>query len=221
MAFTSTESYTHLWTLLWLSLSNLCHKKKAFSFIQNILCRLDFPCCCCCCCWRVGLRASPVVFSMWSLQNIFLTSKFSYLLLFFCNLSHKSKNYIQVLVIYFFATSALKVKLGVQTRARQLIANHLDESLWLTNQKTREQQSHHIYYTLLSRRCGAELWCAYYQQSFCFGRKTAKSRHWSKFLAKKSLLFQKRVAKFSPVFFFFWGVGGGCRHRLVYRLHIQ
>ncbi len=43
-----------------------------------------------------------------------------------------------------------KLKLGLQNRCEKLvIANHLDESLWLGNHRNREQYSDHIYYTLL------------------------------------------------------------------------
>ncbi len=61
------------------------------------------------------------------------------------------------LVIWFFPTPPIKLKLVLQIGGRLLIANHLDKSLLLTNQnhyywpiKTMEQQSYHIYFTLLS-----------------------------------------------------------------------
>ncbi len=62
------------------------------------------------------------------LTKIFIKSKFSYLL--------------------FFPNSPAKVKWGLLRHRRLLIANHLDESLQKANQK-QEQQSDHIYYTLL------------------------------------------------------------------------
>jgi hypothetical protein len=70
----------------------------------------------------------------WALEPLLLTkilikSKFSYLPLFFPN-------------------SPAKVKWGLLRHRRLLIANHLDESLQKANQK-HEQQSDHIYYTLL------------------------------------------------------------------------
>jgi hypothetical protein len=70
----------------------------------------------------------------WALEALLLTktfikSKFSYL--------------------PFFLNSSAKVKWGGLLRHRRLlIANHLDESLQKANQK-HEQQSDHIYYTLL------------------------------------------------------------------------
>jgi hypothetical protein len=39
------------------------------------------------------------------------------------------------LVIYFFATPPIKLKLGRQIGGGLLIANHLDQSLWWANQK--------------------------------------------------------------------------------------
>jgi len=61
----------------------------------------------------MGLRASPAELSMW----------------FFTYFSHPS------LVIYFSATPQVKLKVGHQIGERLLIANHLEQSLWLTNQK--------------------------------------------------------------------------------------
>jgi hypothetical protein len=42
---------------------------------------------------------------------------------------------IQVLRIYFFATPPIKTEMGTQNWWEQLIANHLDQPSWLTNQK--------------------------------------------------------------------------------------
>jgi hypothetical protein len=60
------------------------------------------------------VSAFLAVLSMW-LQKIFLTSKFSYLL--------------------FFPTPCIKLKLGLQIGGRLLIATHLDQSNYLTNQQ--------------------------------------------------------------------------------------
>jgi hypothetical protein len=57
-----------------------------------------------------------------------LTSKFNYLR--FCNPTHKTETM-------------------TANRWELLIANHLDQSLWMANQKNKDQQSDHIYYTLL------------------------------------------------------------------------
>ncbi len=69
----------------------------------------------------VGLRESPVVLSECGAHyvptQIFLPSKFSYIL---------------------FWRGPTKLKLGLQISGRLLIANHLDQSLWLTNQKQGE-----------------------------------------------------------------------------------
>jgi len=60
-------------------------------------------------------RASPaVVLSMWPCKNI---------------------SYIQVLIIYFFPTPPIKLKLGLRIGGRLLIATHLDQSNYLTNQQ--------------------------------------------------------------------------------------
>jgi hypothetical protein len=65
--------------------------------------------CVCMCVCVLLVRASPaVVLSMWPCKNI---------------------SYIQVLIIYFFPTPPIKLKL------RLLIATHLDQSNYLTNQK--------------------------------------------------------------------------------------
>ncbi len=61
------------------------------------------------------------------------------------------------LVIYFFATSPIKLKLGQQiggwvggwVGGGLLITNHLDQSLWWANgEHSSHQKSDHIYYTL-------------------------------------------------------------------------
>jgi hypothetical protein len=68
------------------------------------------------------IRASPAVLSMWPF-------------------SHPS------LVIYFFQTPPMKLKLGLQIGEILLIANHLDKSLWSANQK--QGAADHISYNLL------------------------------------------------------------------------
>jgi hypothetical protein len=61
------------------------------------------------------------------------------------------------LVMYSFATSRIKLKLGQQFGGGLLIANHLDQLLWWANQKhISEHQLDHIYYTLFCR-CTAVL----------------------------------------------------------------
>jgi len=85
------------------------------------------------------LRASPVVLSMWPLQTYF---------------SHPS------LVIYFFPTPSIKLKLGLHIGGRLLIANHLDQSFWLANQK---QQAAIRSYLLHFSLAGVRLCCAFYQ----------------------------------------------------------
>jgi hypothetical protein len=55
------------------------------------------------------------------------------------------------LVIYFFATPAIKLKLGLQIGGRLLITNHLNQSLWLANQKT-GNSSQIIFITLFCHR---------------------------------------------------------------------
>jgi hypothetical protein len=53
-------------------------------------------------------------------------------------------------VIFIFLTPPTKLKLGLQIDGRLLIANHLEQSSWLANErKNKDQQSDHIYYTLL------------------------------------------------------------------------
>ncbi len=63
------------------------------------------------------LRASSAVLSMWP----------------YC----KNKSHIQVLVICFFPTPPIKLKLGLQIGMRLLIATHLDKSNYMVNQKQR------------------------------------------------------------------------------------
>jgi hypothetical protein len=69
-------------------------------------------------------------------------------------LSHPS------LVIYFFPTSAIKLKLALQIGGRLLLANHLDQSLWLANEK---QGVAVISYLPHSLPTGVRLCCAFYQ----------------------------------------------------------
>jgi hypothetical protein len=75
-------------------------------------------------CWvceeAMQISASPAVLSMWPCKNMF----------------H---------IMYFFATSPIKLKSGQQMGGGLLIANHLDQSLCWANQK----HSSHIYY----RKC--------------------------------------------------------------------
>jgi hypothetical protein len=47
----------------------------------------------------------------------------------------KNVAHIQVLVTYFFPTTPMKLKLGIQLGGRLLIATHFDQSNYLANQK--------------------------------------------------------------------------------------
>jgi hypothetical protein len=86
-----------------------------------------------------ALRACPPVLSMWSC-NIFLTSKFSYSL-FFCNPTNKTET-------------------GTADMWELLIENHLDQSLYLPNQK---QGAPVRSYLLHSSVASAQLCWAFYQ----------------------------------------------------------
>jgi hypothetical protein len=77
-------------------------------------CYLTHECCQCKSKIFMGVRASPAVISMRTLQKYF---------------SHPS------LVVYFFATPPIKLKVGQQICEGVLIVNHLDQSLWWANQK--------------------------------------------------------------------------------------
>jgi hypothetical protein len=55
------------------------------------------------------------------------------------------------LVIYFFATPSIKLKLGQQIGEGLLIANHMGQSLWSANQKHWPHKLDHIYYSLFCR----------------------------------------------------------------------
>jgi hypothetical protein len=75
-----------------------------------------------------------------TLQNIFFTSKFSYLL--FCNPTHKTET-------------------GTHICEELLIANHLDQSSYMMGQSEALSICHNILITLFS--AGAHLCCAFYQ----------------------------------------------------------
>ncbi len=63
------------------------------------------------------------------------------------------------LIIYFFATPPIRLKQRTANRWELLIANQLDQSLWLANQK---QGSAVRSYLLHSSLAGAQLCCAFY-----------------------------------------------------------
>ncbi len=115
----------------------------------------------CICCvipfWRTSLNFKQVFIScvsklsFWSSKSIFRSDQYVTLQK---NFSHPS------LVIYFFPTLPIKLKLGLQIGGRLLIANHLDQSLWLANQK---QGAAVRSYLLHSSLAGVRLYCAYYQ----------------------------------------------------------
>jgi hypothetical protein len=85
------------------------------------------------------LRASPVVLSMWHCEIIF---------------------HIQVLVMYPFATPPIKLKLGKQILGGLLITNHLDQSLWWSNQKHWAAVRSYLLHNFFA---GAERCWAFYQ----------------------------------------------------------
>jgi hypothetical protein len=66
----------------------------------------------------------------------------------------------QSLVIYFCPTPHIKLKLGLQIGCRVLIANHLDQSLWLANQKQGAAVRSYLLHCSLA---GVRLCCAFYQ----------------------------------------------------------
>jgi len=63
---------------------------------------------------RAALRASLVLLSTWACKNT---------------------SHIQVLIIYFFPTPPIKLKLGLQIGGRLLLATRLDQPDYLANQK--------------------------------------------------------------------------------------
>ncbi len=64
------------------------------------------------------------------------------------------------LVIYFFPTSTIKLKLKLQIDERLLILTRLDQSLWLANQKHGAAVSSYLLHSSLE---GVRLYCAFYQ----------------------------------------------------------
>jgi hypothetical protein len=53
-----------------------------------------------------------------------------------CSVCDPAKTFhIQVLVIYFFATAPIELKLGLQVCGRLLIATHLDQPNYLPDQR--------------------------------------------------------------------------------------
>jgi hypothetical protein len=122
------------------------------------------------------LRVSPHTLHMWTCNNIFLTSKFNYLLFGalildvltncrWCQLrSQRSASTLagnqllpnamlerngKALINLFFCNPTHKTETETANTWELLPANHLDESLWLANQENTEQQFNHSYYTLL------------------------------------------------------------------------
>ncbi len=80
------------------------------------------------------LRASPAVLRIWPCEYI----------------SHPS------LVMYSFATPPRKLKLGQQSDGGLLITNHLDQSLWLANQKHWEAVRSYLLHSLWQVHSAAE-----------------------------------------------------------------
>ncbi len=72
------------------------------------------------------------------------------------NISH-----IQVLVTYFFPTTPIKLKLGLQICGRLLIATHLDQSNYLDNQKQGAVNKYDL--TVLIRLLQGSESCAFFQ----------------------------------------------------------
>jgi hypothetical protein len=96
-----------IWFPIFSQFKNDCHNFKSYAqFAPNWVCRPPLV-------HTIILKWSPPVLNIWPCKN---------------------NSHIQVLVIYFFATPPMKLKL--QIGGRLLRANHLDQSLlWLTNQK--------------------------------------------------------------------------------------
>ncbi len=117
------------------TLSMQC-KQCSNSFIK-VLYEWHFPC------WRSCLdfhhSHSEHLQLLCDSAKIFLPSKFIYL---------------------FIPTPPIKLKLGLQIGGSLLIANHLDQSLWLANQK---QGAAVGSYLLHSSLAGVRLCCAFYQ----------------------------------------------------------
>jgi hypothetical protein len=96
----------------------------------------------------------------------------------------------------------IKLKLGQQIGGRLLIANHLDKSLWLVNQKQAPavrsylyQQYNHIHYTLLWRALGVRLSCAFHQ------RPETVQKYWGKTIfLSGNMLFLSETSMFRLLF---------------------
>ncbi len=88
------------------------------------------------------------------------------------NISHnprKSISHNPSSLVFFPISSPIKLKLGLQIGGRLLIANHLDQSLWLTSHNTkRDRLSNPVYYTLRgSQIIFITLYYAFYQALAC------------------------------------------------------
>jgi hypothetical protein len=105
----------------------------------------------------VSIGAWPLVLSIWACK-IFLISKLSYLL--FCNPTHQ--------------TEAGTVQIG----GKLLIANHLDQSLWLANQKQEAAVISHLSHSSLA---SDQLCCAFYQ----------RPTNWAKYVGEKPISWAK------------------------------
>jgi hypothetical protein len=103
----------------------------------------------------LSLRASPAVLSMWP---------------------NKKKSDIHH-VIYLFATTPIKLKLRLQIGGRLVIANHLDQSLWLANQKQGAGIKSYLFNSSLG---DAQLCCAFYQPQKTVQNARPKPFCWAK-----------------------------------------
>jgi hypothetical protein len=97
------------------------------------------------------------------------------------------------LVIYFFATPPMKLKRGPQMW-ELLIANHLDQSLWLANPK---QGAAVRSYLLHSSLAGVQLCCAFYQpqqtKHICRGKTIFQSQHQQMLLSSSNFNVQGHI----------------------------
>jgi len=95
--------------------AQILHEHRPLCYLTSYNQQNSFDIIRCVCVCVLLVRASPaVVLSMWPCKNI---------------------SYIQVLIIYFSPTPPIKLKLGLQIGGRLLIATHLDQSNYRTNQK--------------------------------------------------------------------------------------
>ncbi len=119
--------------LLWV----LKHQQSKTLYVFSRGCTHVCVCVCFCVCLQVVvIRAFPPVFLVYDPAKMFLTSKFNYLLL--CNPAHKTET-------------------GTSNRWELLIANNLDQSLYLANQTQGAAVRSHLSHSSLA---GGEFCCA-------------------------------------------------------------